>query len=102
MSRGGRGIMGFRITSPSLVALGPRIWRWRVGVERLAAEIGVIGSTGPGWPSLPDAIARHDAAISEVHARGAFGVPSFLVGDELFFGNDQPVLLEDRLTGRSA
>ena len=71
-------------------------------LARLATAIGVVGTSAVGWPALPDAIARHDAAINEAHARGAFGVPSFFVGDEMFFGNDRLVLLEDRLTGRSA
>ena len=71
-------------------------------LARLATAIGVVGTSAVGWPALPDAIARHDAAINEAHARGAFGVPSFFVGDEMFFGNDRLVLLGDRLTGRSA
>jgi 2-hydroxychromene-2-carboxylate isomerase len=33
----------------------------------------------------------------DAHARGAFGVPSFFLGEELFFGNDRLVLLEHAL-----
>lgn len=32
---------------------------------------------------------RLTAATTAAHARGVFGVPSFLVGDELFFGKDK-------------
>ena len=31
--------------------------------------------------------------IAEAHRRGAFGVPTFFVGDELFWGNDRLPLL---------
>jgi len=38
----------------------------------------------------------------EAHARGAFGVPTFFVGDEMFWGNDRIVLLRRALLeGRS-
>ena len=35
-------------------------------------------------------------------ARGVFGVPTFVVGDELFWGQDRLGLVEDALAGRSA
>ena len=37
------------------------------------------------------------AAAREAHARGAFGVPTFMVGDDVFWGNDRLPLLERRL-----
>lgn len=44
--------------------------------------------------------AELDATIEEAAARGVFGVPTFLVGDEAFWGNDRLVLLRAHLTGR--
>ncbi|MGE0666732.1 MAG: 2-hydroxychromene-2-carboxylate isomerase [Sphingomonadales bacterium] len=41
--------------------------------------------------------ARHEALIDEARARGAFGVPSFFLGERLFWGNDRLVLLEAAL-----
>ncbi len=35
----------------------------------------------------------HEAALQEAHRRGAFGVPTFFVGDRLFWGNDRLVLV---------
>lgn len=34
----------------------------------------------------------------EAHARGAFGVPTFFLGDRMYWGNDRLVLLEHSLT----
>ena len=31
----------------------------------------------------------HEAALQEAHRRGAFGVPTFFVGNRLFWGNDR-------------
>ena len=41
-------------------------------------------------PALDEARA---ARVAEAHGRGAFGVPTFFVGDCLFWGNDRMVLL---------
>jgi 2-hydroxychromene-2-carboxylate isomerase len=40
---------------------------------------------------------RVSAAAREAKARGAFGVPTFFVGEEMFWGNDRLPLLEHRL-----
>jgi 2-hydroxychromene-2-carboxylate isomerase len=41
--------------------------------------------------------ARHAGLVEEAHARGAFGVPTFFLGDRMFWGNDRLVLLEAAL-----
>ena len=33
------------------------------------------------------------ATVAEAHRRGAFGVPTFFVGEYMFWGNDRMVLL---------
>jgi 2-hydroxychromene-2-carboxylate isomerase len=40
---------------------------------------------------------RHDRNIADALAAGVFGVPSFVVEDELFWGNDRLVLLRRHL-----
>ena len=40
---------------------------------------------------------RHDQNIADALAAGVFGVPSFVVEDELFWGNDRLVLLRHHL-----
>lgn len=42
---------------------------------------------------------RHDRLIDEAIVRGVFGVPTFCLGDQLFWGNDRMVLLEAALRG---
>ena len=38
------------------------------------------------------------AATDEAAARGVFGVPTYVVGDELFWGQDRLQLVEEALT----
>jgi 2-hydroxychromene-2-carboxylate isomerase len=49
--------------------------------------------------AAPETRARHDALVEEARMRGAFGVPTFFVGDRMFWGNDRLVLLEAALGG---
>jgi len=47
--------------------------------------------------NAPETAAALDATTQEAHDRGAFGVPTFFIGDELFWGNDRLVLVRDHL-----
>ena len=47
----------------------------------------------------PQIQARHAALIDEAARRGAFGVPTFFVGQQMFWGNDRLPLLEAALRG---
>ncbi len=48
-----------------------------------------------------DLAEEHRRQVAEAAARGAFGVPSFVLDDgRMFWGNDRLVLLEAALTGR--
>lgn len=66
--------------------------------------LGIARAVGLDEKKLTDdlasgaAAARHDAFVSEAIAQGAFGVPTFIVGKELFWGNDRLVLLRAHLT----
>ncbi len=42
----------------------------------------------------PATAEMHGAALQKAHHRGAFGVPTFFVGERLFWGNDRLVLVE--------
>ena len=42
------------------------------------------------------------ATVAETHQRGAFGVPTFIVGEHMFWGNDRMVLLRHFLLKDSA
>ncbi len=70
---------------------------------RAIAEADLIGfaeDAGLNAPAFrahlddPATAEMHEAALREAHRRGAFGVPTFFVGDHLFWGNDRLVLVE--------
>jgi 2-hydroxychromene-2-carboxylate isomerase len=50
----------------------------------------------------PSTRARHEGLVDEARARGAFGVPTFFLGERMFWGNDRLVLLEAALRGANA
>ena len=45
----------------------------------------------------PELAEEHEEEIRSVEARGVWGVPTFLCGDRLFWGNDRLILLEAAL-----
>jgi 2-hydroxychromene-2-carboxylate isomerase len=47
----------------------------------------------------PETLARHGDLLAEAGSRGAFGVPTFFLGDRMFWGNDRLTLLEAALGG---
>jgi 2-hydroxychromene-2-carboxylate isomerase len=65
----------------------------------LAASVGV--NDLPARLSNTDIEARASAILAEAVSAGAFGVPTFVVDGELFWGNDRLVLLEQFLTERA-
>lgn len=67
----------------------------------LAAEIGLAGSELVCALDSPEVVARHEAALARALEDRAFGVPSFVLGGRLFWGNDRLVLLERALARRS-
>jgi 2-hydroxychromene-2-carboxylate isomerase len=50
--------------------------------------------------ALPEVRQRLRANSDELAARGGFGTPTFLIGDELFFGNDRLWFVERAALGR--
>lgn len=49
-----------------------------------------------GDPAIKDTLRK---ATEEAVERGAFGAPTFFVGDEMFFGNDRLQFVEEALRG---
>lgn len=60
-------------------------------------QLGLSGARLLATSSATDVKARLRAQTEAAAARGIFGAPSFVVGDELFWGNDR---LEDALAWR--
>lgn len=78
-------------------------WADAVAVNDRAALTGVLDAAGLDGRAL---LSRADEAVNGERLeastrlaaeRGVFGSPTFVVGDELFFGNDRLDFLEERL-----
>jgi 2-hydroxychromene-2-carboxylate isomerase len=71
-------------------------------VERLAAGAGLDGEALVQLASSAEAKARLREATAAAIAAGVFGVPTFLVDSELFWGVDSLALLDAYLRGAEA
>jgi 2-hydroxychromene-2-carboxylate isomerase len=69
---------------------------------RLAGEVGLDEEGFRGTLAQPETAARLAATVEEAAARGLFGVPSFVVGEEVYFGNDRLPLLRHALQNASS
>jgi 2-hydroxychromene-2-carboxylate isomerase len=71
-----------------------RFWKRELDIEdplvvaRVLREVGIDASGFPAYLE-GEGRAEHDRIQSEAEARGVFGVPSYLVGDELFWGGER-------------
>ncbi len=67
-------------------------------LRRIADMTGLDGKTLLGMIDEPETRALHDRNVEDAVAAGAFGVPTFVSGGRLFWGNDRLVLLKDFLS----
>jgi 2-hydroxychromene-2-carboxylate isomerase len=71
---------------------------------RLAGEIGLDQTTFGAALEAPETAAALAATVADAHAQGVFGVPTFVLGGQVYWGNDRlPIvrhmLLKTRNTG---
>ena len=78
-----------------------RFWRRDLDPESVDAVRGALEEAGapPGFADFlaGEGGARHDALRIEAEASGIFGVPSFVLDGEIFWGGDRVFLLRERL-----
>ena len=67
-----------------------------------AADAGLDAAAFRAQLEDPATAQMHEARLQEAHRRGAFGVPTFFVGERLFWGNDRLVLVEHFIKRASA
>lgn len=68
---------------------------------RIAAEAGLDGTTFRSALDAPETADQHAATVEEAVRRGIFGVPTFALGEQAFWGNDRlPLLRHTLLQGR--
>lgn len=74
---------------------------WGEGRDISDAEVlrELLGDEAVARASEPTVKQALIDATAEAEQRGAFGAPSFFVGEELYFGNDRLPFLEQRLRG---
>ncbi len=78
---------------------------WEQGLDmaddaQIAAVLAAAGLDGPALlaaSQTPEVKARLLANTEQAHARGAFGSPTFFVGDEIYFGKDRLREVEDEI-----
>ncbi len=70
-----------------------------VAISSLPTRLGLEPDAFRRDLDAPETRARHEALLDEAGARGAFGVPTFFLGDRMFWGNDRLPLLEAALGG---
>jgi 2-hydroxychromene-2-carboxylate isomerase len=66
-------------------------------IAELASAGGLDGASVVAAIDLPETKDQLRKTTDEAVARGAFGAPTFYVGDAMFFGNDRMELLEAHL-----
>lgn len=81
-----------------------RFWRRELDIENpgvVASVLTEAGAEAGGFPSYLEGEGRaeHDAVQERAHARGVFGVPTFVIGDEIFWGREHLPHIRDRLRG---
>lgn len=90
----------------AVAALFPAMWAGRDDLGSAAAVAAVLARGGldldPATLDDPALDARLTAASEAAAAKGVFGAPTFIVGDDLYFGNDRLDFLRERLAGEPA
>jgi len=71
-------------------------------LKGIAASIGLDGDALLAATQDPAVKDRLRANTDEAVERGAFGAPTFYVGEQMFWGNDRLVLMEEYLNGKLA
>jgi len=67
-------------------------------LQEIAERADLDGNQLVAMIDEPETAARHDENIEDALAAGAFGVPTFICDERMFWGNDRLVLLKDFLT----
>ncbi|HEX6114168.1 MAG TPA: DsbA family protein [Geminicoccaceae bacterium] len=65
---------------------------------RLAQEVGLDREAFLRALADPETAAQLASTVAQAAASGVFGVPSFVLGDQVYFGNDRLVLLRHALS----
>ncbi len=82
-----------------------RVWGEGGDMTDPALLRGVTDEMGWDWAEFlaaaesPETEARYQASTQAAHERGVFGVPTMMIGDEMWWGNDRLDFMEEFLAG---
>ncbi len=79
-----------------------RFFKRELDIENAAAVASVLGECGGDREGFAaylsgDGAEAFKTLVEDAHLHGVFGVPSFLLDSELFWGNERMELLTERL-----
>ncbi len=92
-------------TGAYVAAAWNRVWRDggdmsdETLIRDVAGEMGWDGDEFLAFTDSSDAETRFKASTRAAHERGVFGVPSMMVGDGMWWGNDRLDFMEEYLAG---
>lgn len=86
-------------------AVYPPFWRRELDIEDISVVETCLRRAGidaDGFAAFAEGAGRaqHDALQPEFHPNGIYGVPTYVLGDEIFFGREHIPYLRWALTGR--
>lgn len=86
-------------------AVFEKFWKHELDVDsrdEISAEIATLGGDVAAFETYAEGPGREEQAriVAEAEEMGVFGVPSFLLDGELFWGGDRLWMLEERLRER--
>ncbi|MEA2937436.1 MAG: 2-hydroxychromene-2-carboxylate isomerase [Alphaproteobacteria bacterium] len=70
--------------------------------REVATDLGWAPEEFLAYTKSDESQARYRAATQRAHERGVFGVPTMLIGDEMWWGNDRLDFLEEFLQAETA
>ena len=83
-----------------------RFWRRELDIDRMdemrdhIANVGGSPDDFERYATDPATRREHDTLVAQAEAAGVFGVPSFMLDGELFWGGDRLGLLRERIAQR--
>ena len=86
-------------------AVYPAFWRRELDIEDISVVIGCLkqaGVNGDGFEAFAAGPGReqHDKLQAQFHANGIYGVPTYVLGDEILFGREHVPYLRWALSGK--
>ncbi|MCR9080019.1 MAG: DsbA family protein [Hyphomonadaceae bacterium] len=89
-----------------LEAVYPPFWRRELDIEDISVVEGCLNAAGVSAVGFADFVsgtggAQHDQLQPQFHPAGIYGVPTYILGDDILFGREHIPYIRWALTGRN-